>query len=55
MRDSKGNEIVVTRKERVREVHEGAVVYRTIETNQKVVDDNTDQIAKTFRDWLLSI
>ena len=55
VRDAEGNEIVVTRKERVREVHEEAVVYRTVEVKHKVVDDNTEQIAEAFRDWLASV
>ena len=28
------------------------VVYREIETREKVEDDSTDQIAERFREWL---
>ena len=52
VRDAQGNEILTTREERVREVHDGAVVYRIIEVKQKVEDDNTTQIAEYFRNWL---
>ena len=54
VRDAAGNEIVETRRERVREVHNGEVVYRTVGVSQKVRDDNTQQIAELFREWLAS-
>ena len=43
-----------TKEELVKEVHEGRPVYRTMEVKQKIVDDNTDQIANSFRNWLAS-
>ena len=52
VRDADGNEVVDTRRERVREVREGEVLYRTVETAHKVVDENTEQIAEAFREWL---
>jgi len=52
VRDSEGNEIVETVKERVRD---GASYYRTIEVKQKVEDDNTMQIARAFRGWLVAV
>ncbi len=52
VRDPDGNEMVETRRERVREVHDGTPVYREIETQQKVVDDTTRQLAERFREWL---
>ena len=55
VRDTEGNEIVITKAERVREVQEGTPLYRTVETKQKVEDDNTKQIAEAFRKWLTSV
>ena len=55
VRDAEGNEIVVTRRERVREVHEGTSLYRTVEIKQKVEDDSTREIAQAFRQWLASV
>ena len=55
VRDAEGNEILTTREERVREVDQGTVVYRTIEVKQKIEDDNTMQIAEAFRNWVASI
>ena len=52
VRDDKGDEIVVTRKERVQQVRDGAVVYRTVEVKEKVEDDNTAHVAEAFREWL---
>lgn len=52
VRDEDGNEIVVAKEERVRDVHQGTPVYRTVEVKEKVKDDNTQQIAETFREWL---
>lgn len=51
VRDKNGDEVVETRRERVREVHEGTRVFREIETSVKKVDDNTEQIAEVFRNW----
>ena len=54
VRDTEGNEIVETKTERVREVHQGTSVYRTVKVTQKVVDDSTRDIASAFRTWLAS-
>lgn len=54
VRDAHGNEIVETREERIREVREGEVLYRTVQMTRKVEDDNTEDIAKAFREWLVS-
>jgi type I restriction enzyme M protein len=53
VRDVDGNEIVETRTERQQEVHDGASIYKTVEIWQKVEDDNTLEIAKAFRQWLV--
>ena len=55
VRDAEGNEIVETVVERVRDVRDGTPFYGTVEVTQKVVDDNTGQIAEAFRKWLASI
>jgi type I restriction enzyme M protein len=52
IRDADGNEVVETRTERQQEIHDGNPVYKTVEVRQKVVDDNTLEIAKSFRQWL---
>ena len=52
VRDGMGNEILRTNREIVREVHKGAPVLREVETKYKVVDDNTLEVAQTFRAWL---
>ena len=55
VRDEDGNEIVVSKEERVRDVHQGTPVYRTVEVKEKVKDDNTQQIAEAFREWLTAL
>ncbi len=52
VRDAEGNDVVVPKKERVQEVHDGTKVYRTVEVKQKVLDDNTEDIATAFRAWI---
>jgi type I restriction enzyme M protein len=52
VRDAEGNEVVETRTERQQEVHAGSAVYKTVEVRQKIEDDNTIEIARTFRQWL---
>ena len=42
----------VTKKERIAEVRDGVQVVKTAEVKQKVEDDNTEQIAAAFRQWL---
>jgi type I restriction enzyme M protein len=51
VRDDKGNVLLQTRKERIREVQDGVPVYRDVESAQKVIDDNTLEIASRFRQW----
>lgn len=52
VRDKKGNEIVEEIIETVKEYEGGTPVYKKQKTLRKVVDDNTLQIAQTFRKWL---
>lgn len=52
VRDADGNEVVETRHERVRESLDGVPTFREVETKEKVVDDNTEQLAELFRGWL---
>ncbi|WP_243050845.1 N-6 DNA methylase [Dyella sp. RRB7] len=52
VRDKKGNEIVEEIEEQLKEYENGRIVYRTQKTLQKVIDDNTLDIAKAFREWL---
>lgn len=51
VRDELGNEKVESRVERSREVHDGVVTYREVETRIKQVDDTTADIATRFRAW----
>lgn len=52
VRDAKGNEIVEQIEETVKEYEHGTPVYSKRRMQQKVVDDNTLQIAQAFRQWL---
>ena len=52
VRDAKGNEIAEEIEELVKEYIDGKPVYRRQTTQRKVVDDNTQQIAQGFRQWL---
>jgi len=52
VRDKRGNEIVQETEETIREYESGKPVYKKQKTFQKVVDDNTIQIAQAFRKWL---
>jgi type I restriction enzyme M protein len=52
VRDADGNEIVESRRERSRDSVDGVPTFREVETREKVVDDNTRQIAELFREWL---
>lgn len=52
VRDELGNEIVEEIEERTKEYEDGRPVYRLHRAQRKVVDDNTLQIAKAFREWL---
>jgi type I restriction enzyme M protein len=55
VRDRKGNEIVEEFDELVKEYEDGRPIYRKQKTRKKVVDDNTIQIATTFRQWLAEL
>ena len=55
VRDSHGNEVVEEFEDRIREYHDGQLVYRTQTVRKKVEDDNTLQIAEAFRQWLSQI
>ena len=52
VRDEHGNEVVATKKERVKEAVDGTDTFRLVETVSKVIDDNTSRIAGAFREWL---
>lgn len=52
VRDKKGNEIVEETEELIKEYISGKPVYTRHKTMKKVPDDNTMQIARTFRIWL---
>lgn len=52
VRDPKGNEIVEEFTEQVKEYEGGIPVLRHQKTRRKVLDDNTQQIAQEFRQWL---
>ena len=52
VRDADGNEVVETKRERVRETHDGVPTFREVETKEKVVDDKTGEVAALFRSWL---
>lgn len=53
VRDKKGNEIVEEIEELTKEFEDGKPVYKKQTVQQKVVDDNTLQIAQAFRKWLV--
>jgi type I restriction enzyme M protein len=52
VRDPKGNEIVEEVEETIREYQDGKPVYHKQKNMKKVLDDNTLQIAESFRKWL---
>lgn len=52
VRDAEGNEIVAPIKKKVREFQDGKLVTRVYSTLEKVVDDNTSDIARSFQSWL---
>lgn len=54
VRDLDGNEVVEEFEVRSRESTDGKRVYKSQLTLQKVVDDNTKQIAEAFHTWLRS-
>lgn len=52
VRDAQGNEVVEEIERSMLEYVDGRPVYKPQQFMQKVVDDNTLQIAKQFRQWL---
>ena len=52
VRDAHGNEVVEEIERSMLEYVDGRPVYKPQQVMQKVVDDNTLQIAKQFRQWL---
>jgi type I restriction enzyme M protein len=54
VRDRQGNEVVEEISERVKEYVNGVPTYKDQQVRRKVVDDNTQQIAKAFRAWLVT-
>ena len=52
VRDREGNEIAEEVEETLKEYESGSPVYKKQRTRRKVIDDNTLQIAQTFRSWL---
>jgi type I restriction enzyme M protein len=53
VRDEKGNEIAEEIEELTKEYDDGKPIYRRQKTLRKIVDDNTQQIAREFRQWLI--
>ncbi len=53
VRDGYGNELFDEVEERVSEFEEGVRVIKHHKVRKKVLDDNTEQIARLFRQWLL--
>ena len=51
VRDEEGNEIVSVVTEKVVEVRDGTPAYKAVETLRKIVDDNTGEIARAYREW----
>ena len=52
VRDREGNEIVEEVEETLKDYESGKPAYKKQRTRRKVIDDNTLQIAQTFRSWL---
>jgi type I restriction enzyme M protein len=55
VRDSDGNEIVEEADQEIREYEDGQRVYRRHKTLRKVIDDNTEQIAEAYRQWVTPV
>lgn len=51
-RDHDGNELLETRVEQVVDVQDGKRVSRAESGTEKIVDDDTSEIVKAFREWL---
>ena len=52
VRDREGNEIAEEVEETLKEYESGSPVYKKQRIRRKVIDDNTLQVAQTFRSWL---
>jgi type I restriction enzyme M protein len=52
VRDRNGNEIVEEVKEQIKDWVDGTPVYKWENRQRKVLDDNTQQIAQNFQQWL---
>lgn len=52
VRDNRGNEIVEEFADQMKEYENGIPVYRNQKVRRKVLDDNTLQISRGFRQWL---
>jgi type I restriction enzyme M protein len=52
VRDALGNELFATVTKKVWEFEDGVRVVKSHSVQQKMVDDNTQQIAELFRTWL---
>lgn len=50
-RDEKGNEIIIKRKEKVKDEESGKIIEREIDVQEKIVYDETSDIAKLFAEW----
>lgn len=52
VRDKQGNEVVEEIEETIKKYEDGKVIYLPQRTLRKIIDDNTSQIAETFKTWL---
>jgi type I restriction enzyme M protein len=50
-RDEEGNEIIIKRKEKVKDEESGKIIEREIDVQEKIVYDETPDIAKLFAEW----
>ena len=50
-RDEEGNEIIIKRKEKVKDEESGKIIEREIDVQEKIVYDETPDIAKLFVEW----
>jgi len=50
-RDEKGNEIIIKRKEKVKEEESDKIIEREIDVQEKIVFDETPDIAELFTEW----
>jgi len=50
-RDEEGNEIIIKRKDKVKDEESDKIIEREIEVQEKIVYDETPDIAKLFTEW----